>query len=434
VKKTKDTIQSEARLALKENNGSGILLIGTGVGKTFLGIQEVIDELQKSDFEGYEPPLIVVPTVRLRDNSWSDEFKKWGYEEEYKSVERSCYVSINKIVGKKYRLIILDECHRITPENYKFFENNQVDRIVMLTATKPKDKQKLDLLLSLTKIVYTYTLDEAVRDGLVSPFVIHIIKVPLDKFTKNVKCGGKKKSWYSTEQLQYDYLCSVIGKSRESLNEWKNENEQLYQICSEYHKVKKEDKGNFLRSFNESKVVEIEKGYKKFVSLSDYTMMKVLERVRFLGSLLSTEKVIDDLINRLLKEQRRFLVFLGSIEQSKKLCGNYVFNSKSNSDAFNSFCEGGIDYCAVVNAVNEGLNIPDCQDSIVGKLDSNDTNFIQRTGRIIRYKDGHRARVFVPVPEGTVYEDWVKSSLKTFNPENIFYHTLLNYHQIFAND
>jgi len=434
MKVTKDDIQLLAKTAIKENGGSGIVLAATGTGKSKVGCDLIVEELRNSDFEGYEPPLVCCPTVKLRDKSWEDEFKKWGYEEEYKLIERSCYVSINKIVGKKFKILVFDEGHHITPENYKFFQNNTVEKIIVLTATKPKDKQKLDLLLSLTKIVYTYTLDEAVRDELVSPFSIYVIKVPLNKTDTYIKCGNQKKSWYTTEQKQYDYLTSVIEKGRENLNTWKTENEQLYQICTEYHKCKKEDKDSFLRGFNSSKVVEIEKGYKKYISLDSFIMMKVLERVRFIGNLQSKEKIADDLINRLLKNEERFLIFCASIDQSKKLCGNYVYNSKSKSDAFDSFIEQNISYLAVVDAVNEGLNIPSVDSAIIVKLNSNDLNFIQRTGRVIRYRDDHRAKVFIITAEGTVDENWCSASLKTFDKENVHYYTNMNYHQIFTND
>lgn len=433
MKVTKNTIQDQARQSIKDNGGSAILLMATGTGKSRVGVLEAVEELDNSDFEGYELPMICVPNVKLRDNSWKDEFEKWGYGEYYKSTKTVCYASLNKESGKKYRLILLDEGHRITPENYKFFKNNQVERVVILTATKPKDKQKLDLLLSLAPITFTYTLDEAVRDGLVSPFTINVIKVPLDKITKNIKCGSKTKSWYSTEYLQYQYLTSVIDSGREKFNEWKEENGEIYPLVSQYAtEVGKKKGDDYLCQFKETKRGEILKGYKKYSSLESYIMIKVLDRVRFIGNLMSKEKIVDDLITKLITSSKRFLVFCAGIDQAERLGKGYTFHSKTNSDAFNAFCDLSSDFLLVVDAVNEGLNIPAVDDSIVGKLNSNDINFIQRTGRIIRYRDDHRARVFIVTAENTADEDWLKASLKTFDKENIFYYTQETYHNLFG--
>ena len=95
-----------------------IIAMATGSGKS----KVILDLIQHPDYSIYNKRvLFVVPTVKLRDNNWKNEFHKWGYDYIYQHIERECYASINKIEGRKYDLVILDELQNITPNNYEFF-------------------------------------------------------------------------------------------------------------------------------------------------------------------------------------------------------------------------------------------------------------------------------------------------------------------------
>lgn len=433
MKKTKDIVQAEAREALRLNNGVGTLLMGTGTGKSRVGVLEICHELDNFDFTSYRPPLIIVPSRKLRDKNWEEEFVKWEKGEEFKKIERSCYVSINKRSGGKYRLVVLDEAHKITPENYKFFQNNIVERVIALTATRPKDKKKRELLDSLAPVVYTYNLDQAVQDGIVAPFNIHIIWTTLDDIRRYIKTGNAKKSWYTTEQKQFDYLTSVIENNKGKIKSWREDNQEISPYISNYQREKSEKRGDdYLKNFSEDNQKEILKKYKEFSYLESQLLIKTMERIRFIGGLESKEIIVEDLITRLLLEENRFLVFCASIAQTEKLCNGYTFHSETNSEAFNAFVAGEIDYLAVVDGINEGINFPFIDSAVANKLNNNDINFIQRLGRIVRFREGHRARFFIVAVKGTSEEDAVKSSLKTFDETNIHHHTILNYHKIFS--
>jgi superfamily II DNA or RNA helicase len=437
MKVTKDEIQSQARQAVRENGGSGMLLIATGVGKSKIGVDEIcesIDEMTEYDFAEYEQPLIVVPTRKLRDNNWKDEFTRWSDEDHYNSITTVCYKSVNKFEGKKFKIVVLDEAHRITDLSFEFFKNNIVEKVIILTATKPRDRYKRELLESLAPIVFEYPLDQAVRDGLVAPFDIYVIKVPLNTTDRNIKCGSKTKSWYSTEKTQYEYISSSTDKAREEVANWKQENYDLFSYVKLYRDEEKDKKDYFLQQWPVSKREDILKGEKKLAALESHSLIKTMERVRFIGNLPSKEKIADDLMTRLIREESRFLTFCASILQTERLCHGYTFHSETNSDAFNAFVNQDIDFLGVVDSVNEGLNLPMIDDAIIIKLNSNDLNFIQRLGRIVRLRDNHRARMFIVTSDTEEELNWVASSLKSFDKDNISYYNVLNYHKIFERE
>ena len=109
--KTKEDFQKEAIEAIEKNPFNSIVVAATGVGKSKIAI-DYIKKL-KSMLPDLKV-LIVVPTERLRDNGWKEEFEKWEAITTYEtSVERVCYKSIDKISKKKFDLVVLDELQKI---------------------------------------------------------------------------------------------------------------------------------------------------------------------------------------------------------------------------------------------------------------------------------------------------------------------------------
>ena len=137
----KSEIQNEALSTWINNKCKGSLAMATGSGKSkvaLLAIEYLVKTL------GIKKPkiLLAVPTESLRDQNWLDEFKKWKMTRYYKFLDRYCYVSLNKIEGNHYDLIILDELQNITESNSRFFNQNISDRVLGLSATPPSDETK----------------------------------------------------------------------------------------------------------------------------------------------------------------------------------------------------------------------------------------------------------------------------------------------------
>ena len=62
-----DKIQNEVEKLWYENNCKGTALLATGSGKSKIFVNIVSKEKKKS--------LLVVPTEKLRDRNWKEEFK-----------------------------------------------------------------------------------------------------------------------------------------------------------------------------------------------------------------------------------------------------------------------------------------------------------------------------------------------------------------------
>lgn len=364
----RDIVQKEALDAVLANGGSGILCLATGVGKSKIAIDycNVFYNYLKKSFRG----LLVVPTEKLRDENWSDEFEKWSAKKIYNNLDRVCYASLNKLKNKNYDLVIMDECHKISENNVKFFKQNTVSNILGLTATFPKDEIKQLLLQELNlPIVYSISLDEAIDKQIVAPYKIKIVECVLDDKEKYITAGTKEKPFMTTEYGQYNYLSNSIQRIMYS---GKNVPQWLF-----------------------------------------------LKRMHMLYNLKSKTDIAKKVIASLPKDDKT-LIFCGSIDQANQLCENR-FHSKSSDKDFNDFCNGKINKLSCVNALNEGINIPNIDSAVIVQLNSQELNTIQRIGRCIRYRPGHEATIYILSVAFTQDAKWVEKALTSFDKKNIEY-------------
>lgn len=400
-------VQKEAEQHWRDNGCKGAVLMATGTGKSKIGVSITVEDAQHIDmFEN----LVVVPTEKLRDEGWHEEFVKWGAHEEWNNVQRSCYASLHKITGKRFKTVILDEGHNLTPLNSTFFANNTVEKIIWLSATKPRDKEKIGLLKELgIHPVYEITLDEAVKLGLTPPYEITVITTKLDTKDKYIKSGNKEKTFYQTEAAKYGYLTNRC--------------------------------------------------------LSVPTKQHFLDRMRFVYGLksksMAAKWLLDNVIpkqvmrpNQIIRSMRiedyRTLIFAGSKKEAVLLCENRFFSKPSKpkplkegatefqkekyntklveyqimmshyqgDESFKAFKEKIISRMSCIEAVNEGHNIPDLDCCFVVQLNSNELNLWQRMGRI-RFRPGITSRIIILCCENTEDKNWVEKAAANLNEANI---------------
>lgn len=371
----KSKVQQEAKQTIINAKGRGLLCLATGVGKSRIAIdyaEEINRILQESEVRNANI-LLVVPTEKLRDENWKEEFEKWNKKHLWENIERSCYASISKITDKKYDYVILDEVHNITENNSEFFfsNNNTIGHIIGLTATKPTDSIKNNILNRLSvNETYNLSLDEATKLRIVSKYEIVVVKMQLDSVKKNVIGGTKAKSFLTTEVENYTYLNKMFTKA-------------LYS--------------------------------KKNTAIKAWA----LKRMRFIYDLKSKEEVAKFLLNFVIPREERTIVFAGSIRQADEV-SEYSYHSKSKNDTnLVKFKNKEINKLACVKGVNEGHNLNNVDSAIVIQLNSNDKDLIQRIGRAIRYRKNHTSTIYIIIAENTIDEKWLQKAILGLDVNNI---------------
>lgn len=392
---TKTALQAQFRATWKAAGRRGAAAQATGTGKTKPAIDEMMEIYRRNDFWESSSPrfFIAVPTEQLRDIGWPNEVRDWYGEEGMRMWEYCvtcvCYSSMHLYKSGDFDLVILDECHHLTQRSAAFF-NARVD-IMALSATYPdrnREPEKYELLMQIAPPIFTYHLDQGVDDGIVAPYELHVIRIPLDKVHKNIEAGPAGKRYMTTEADRY--------------NVWSRAIDKMY--------AEKNHKG------------------------ADFMVMK---RMHFLINLPSKLAVAKQLLNILIDtptvvdgeemDTVRTLVFCGSIAQANELGGERVYHSKKKPKkgtvgALERFRRQEISTLFCVKALDEGENIPGLDQGIILQMDSSDRTLTQRLGRIVRWREGHRARVWILVTTGSQDQVWFNKAIKDFDPAKITYH------------
>lgn len=390
LNQAKDAIQ-QAALVQWNKTRRGTVVAATGVGKTKIAIDAMLLVLQGDPNASM---LLVTPFEELRDKGWPEELRKWTTEDEYNEIfqrtEFICYATIPKITGRHYQLVVFDEVHHLTELTSMLFQMNLVEYTLGLSATPPREKRdfaKYQIIQQYAPVIFEYKLDQGVEDGVVADFEIVVIVDALDSVSKNIQGGTKKNPFMTTEAKQYDFLDRVVKRT-----------------------------------------MAMADGPTK----SNAIKFSLLRRTRFIYNLPSKTRLAKELIKRI-PDNLRYIVFCGGIEQSRDIMGTNVYNSKDkHPNMLDKFKEDmDMKGIGVVNAVDEGHNIPMVDLAIIVQTNSNDRTMVQRLGRIVRIRPGHKAKAFILCTQQTQDEQWVKKALAEFPHAKI---KVIRSNQIYTED
>ena len=363
--------QIEAINAWKQKR-NGTIEAATGIGKTLIGIKIM---------EEYKRVLIVVPQLVLFD-SWRDEIYKFQINLKV-AIEYMCYASISKKSNYHiYDLIIFDEIHHLGTDTHIDFMEYFKNRCNLgLTATMPSSMNaytmvKRNYIDKICPIIFQLPIEKAQELGIVADFNVSIIKTEIDKINKDVVSGNKQTKFYQTEYEAYNYLSNKIQ----------------------------------------------ELGFKNR-ELGDKTierMIKVLinKRLHVIYNLKEKANVAKFILNNKLMKDKRTIVFGANINKCNYIC-DYTFHSKTDNEDFNKFQKKEINQLAVVNCINEGVNIIDLDRIIISQINSQERSLIQRIGRVIRLRDNHEGKVIILITKDTQEERWLESSIRNINRDRI---------------
>ncbi len=352
-------IQSKVEELWYKNGCKGTALLATGSGKSKILVNIISKEKTKS--------LIVVPTEKLRDRGWMEEFIKWNKLDIFnKYIDICCYASLKNIDLSIYNIVGLDEVHNITINNIQVFKNhyNRL-KILCLTATEPRDEQKQHIIYNMIKcpVLYRLSLKEAINKGIVAPLNIYVHQLQLSTEKSypvkyKDKTTGLEKTFYQSELEMYNYI-----------------NKRLYKKLNP-------------------------------------TQFDYLFRAKFIYNSRTKTEYAKKLITSI-PENKRVLIFSQSIKQIEELLPE-VYHSKIDDKYYNLFIQEKINKLGVVSAINEGDNIKNLDIGIIIQGNSNPKDTFQRIGRIIRYRENHTAEIHILCLMNTVDEIWINDILQDY--------------------
>lgn len=204
----RDERQLEFAIKWIKSDRKGILLLAPRFGKIRVAIN-IFKGLPSS----YERILIAYPDVKIR-KSWEEDFIKWGYSNP--NIIFTTFVSLKKHVSESFDLIVIDECHLLSPAQINVCIElfNSCKEVLGLTGTLSSWTEKVlreDLHLP---VIARYSIETAIREGILPDYEINIVRVPLDnRFIRNF---GKKKKTEFARFRDFKYLMDKEDKSKPS--------------------------------------------------------------------------------------------------------------------------------------------------------------------------------------------------------------------------
>jgi superfamily II DNA or RNA helicase len=378
-------IQDKAYSLWKKYGKKGTLEIATGVGKTFIALKAISESSPGSK-------VLFLAERERREHTLNEEIVK--YDSVHKTnlltdytITFMCYQSAYKLKNTEWDLVIGDEIHECGMEYTKFFHNNKYKALMCLTATATNNSKyevnnleynkKQFIHKFIAPILFTYTLSEGLKDGVVRKSKIYVIKHKLDSVEKNIEVSSKFKT---TEKEYYTY--------------WKKKLEEI-----EDARIKREIELN---------------DYSGYTNKEKYERQRIFKiRANFLYNLPSKKKTVNNLIKNL---KGKTLIFANSIKLLQSITPYTITGKEKNvSDITNAFNNGETDVMASFKVLQQGENLPVLDNVIIASYYSNHGQTIQRIGRLRR--NDSEGNIFIIVTEHTQEEEWfdkIKESLEAY--------------------
>ena len=336
----------------------GILNLCPRFGKIFTTIN-ILKELKPKSV------LIAYPDNKIKD-SWKTDFEKRGYDDS--NVTYTTHLSLKKHLENKFDLVVIDEIHLLSEAQIEavrdMIEIN--NHILGLTGTLSKyTESTLCDELGLC-VLATYTIDQAIQEGVIVDYQITVVTVPLDNMVKNDYKGKQR-----TEKQQFDAYGYVIE--------------------------------NLERS-------------------GKSTMFLRLARMRIVQNSLAKLQKTKALLNK--HKDERVLVFCGVTKIADQLGIPSYHSKKEEKEIFQDFVDGKGKHLAVVKIGNTGVTYKPLNRVIINYFDSNAENLAQKINRCMAMEydtPDKKAHIYIVSSDEPVELKWLQKALEFFDKTKIKY-------------
>jgi superfamily II DNA or RNA helicase len=309
--------------------------------------------------------LIAYPDNKIKD-SWKKDFETREYDDS--NVTYTTHLSLHKQENKVFDLIVIDEIHLLS-DNQLFATKDLLkynDVVLGLTGTLSSWTEKtlcehLDMC-----VVAEYSIEQAIKEGVIVDYEIVVRKIPLDN---KVKQDFKGK--WRTEKAQFDaYTWAINQNERQGKN----------------------------------------------------TMFLRLGRMRIVQNSLSKKECTKRILQNFKDE--RILVFCGVTKIADDL-GIPAYHSKSGEkQMFEDFASGKGNHMAVVKIGNTGVTYKPLNKVIINYFDSNAENLAQKINRCMAMEydtPDKKAKIYIISSDEDVELKWLKKALEFFDKSKIKY-------------
>ena len=306
--------------------------------------------------------LIAYPDNKIR-HSWEEDFKKRNYTNP--NVTFVTHLSLKKYVDKIFDIIILDEIHLLSEAQIdvckKLFKENKT--ILGLTGTMSQEtKNTLWNELKLP-VLATYSIEQAIEEGVIADYEISVIKVPLDRGLKLYKDKSEKQ--------KFDSISWVIDKFEE------------------------EEKDTFFLRLQRMRIIQ-----------------------NSVAKLNKTKQLLQ------IYKEERVLAFMGNIKMCEDLNISTYHSKSSEKEVFDNFVNGAGKSLAVCKIGNTGVTYKNLNYVIINYFSSNGEDMIQKLMRALSWEYNNpnkKAKIIIITSDETIESKWLAKAIFLLDQSKIKY-------------
>lgn len=404
---TRDERQANIIEKWKDVGCVGSLIGCTGFGKT----RTAIKAYSRMKDKYHVNALVVVPTNYLVEQ-WKERINKFNLQDIKVRTIQGMLQEYDEEFVEKCTLLIADEIHKYTAKEFgKLYNIVDYTFVMGLTATVP-DEDRMDIIDDYAPVFDTVSLDEALDNDWVSPFIIYQLGVELtDKEQKEYNeitdTFYKCFSWFS-----HDW--ETLKKCSASDQELKNYMKSIGEYPSKGNVGR--FKGYIARFWS-----SIQKR-KQLLSQSE-AKLNAIEKIlsKFPESLTITFSQRTDFADRVHELYPNRSVVYHSNIKGQNIDDEYYGVERMKERAIEQFSnpDSPINILSTAKALDMGADIPAVDLGIISSGTSKSLQAIQRTGRIIRKVEGKRSIIVDIFCKDTQDERWLKRRYSDFPSENI---------------
>jgi superfamily II DNA or RNA helicase len=355
---TKNEVQLEALKATEGKRKCSVVL-GTGVGKTLVGLSHI-----EINTTALMKVLIVAPKKSIFQ-SWKDDAVKFGKEDLLGRMTFTTYLSLNKHNPNDYHAVYLDEMHSLL-DSHRGFLQLYKGKILGLTGTPPKRdySEKGKLVQEFCPVVYTFKADDAVENGILNDYQIIVHQIQLSN-QKVYEAKTFNKTYLASEVANYTYWSRRLDVGGSNIHITR--------------------------------------------------VMRMKAMMEYPSKEIYTKKLMESI-------STKCIVFANTQAQADRLCKHsYHSGNVDSEDNLRLFKDGEITKLSSVMQLNEGVNIPNLKQGIIMHAYGNERKAAQRIGRLLRLNPDDKAIVHILCYMDTVDEKWVTEALEGFDQTKIIW-------------
>ena len=198
----KSEIQSQCLDAIGNSKHTGVVL-GTGTGKTLLGLKHMIKKYSDSSLF-----LVVAPKISIHQE-WINQAIEHNLEYLLQHIKFVTYLSLTK-QDYKFDYVYLDECHNLKQKHGNWLRLYD-GPVLGLTGTYPiyPLSESYIVCTEFCPVVYKYEINNGIADNILNDYIIyvHVLKLNTQNQIKT------KKGSMMSEQNNYKMWTKFIDQA-----------------------------------------------------------------------------------------------------------------------------------------------------------------------------------------------------------------------------